>query len=473
MSVTPASRPITATSPLFAVAERLTRLAGQPAPDRLGRVPAALDPALGDAGHGPIRLPRLDRGVADAKISGWPGIVRSGPTRIRPFRSVGGAGRFGDGRRRTASTRIPAAQSVVRAGIRSLAAVGHLDRHGPIVDADDPRPGPDDRAEPLELAPGRRRTIRRVGRQDPVHRLDEQDPGVGRVDRAEVAAERVAGDLAERSGQLDARRPAADDDERHPLAPPLGIVLALGRLERDQDPPPDLGGVVDRLQARRDRGPVVVAEVREARAGADDQRVVADRAAVRQRTSRALRVDADRLAEQDRRVPLPAQDRAQRLGDVARRDRAGRDLVQERREQEVVAPIDERHLDALVLAELLARRTGRRTLRRRSGRGAEWAGWTSSVESSGRFSVERRPGRLDQTDRRWRPAVSDDGRAPATGRRRVRLCAAGGGRSARPPAGGCALGGAGMLGRRHQSNVTSGGTVRVLGPLAIAESHEL
>ena len=60
------------------------------------------------------------------------------------------------------------------------------------------------------------------------------------VDRAEIALERVVRDLAERAGQLDAGRAAADDDERHPGAPPLGVGLALGGLEGDQDPAPDL-----------------------------------------------------------------------------------------------------------------------------------------------------------------------------------------------------------------------------------------
>ena len=233
-------------------------------------------------------------------------------------------------------------------------AAGHLDRHRAIVDADDPRPGPDDRAEPLELAPGRRRAVLRIRRQDPVHRLDEEDPRPGRVDRAEVAAERVAGDLAEGAGQLDAGRPAADEHERHPLAPPLGVVLALGRLERDQDPAPDL-----EARRRATSGPARPPPSRRGRSRRSAprrRRSACRRRSGRRRTSgpRARSGSrSDRLAEQDRRVPLAAQDRAERLGDVARRDGAGRDLVEERREQEVVAPVDDGHLDPLVAAELL------------------------------------------------------------------------------------------------------------------------
>ena len=109
--------------------------------------------------------------------------------------------------------------------------------------------------EALELALRGSGSIRRVRRQDPIHRLDQDDPGLARADRPEVALERVVRDLAERPGQLDAGRAAADDDERHPLASPLGIGFALGRLEGDQDPSPDLGRVLDGLEAGRDRGP--------------------------------------------------------------------------------------------------------------------------------------------------------------------------------------------------------------------------
>ena len=149
-------------------------------------------------------------------------------------------------------------------------------------------------AEPLELALRRGRPVRRIRRQDPVHRLDEHDPRLARADRPEVAAERVVGDLAERPGELDPGRSAADDDERHPGAPQLGVGLALGRLEGDQDPPPDLGRVLDGLEAGRDRRPVRVVEVGVVRPGRDDERVVGDRAAVGQDDLAPVGVDVRR-----------------------------------------------------------------------------------------------------------------------------------------------------------------------------------
>ena len=109
--------------------------------------------------------------------------------------------------------------------------------------------------------------------------------------------------------------------------------------------------VLEGLEAGRHGRPLVVPEVRVMRAGRDDQRVVLDRAAVRQDDPPALDVDVDRLAEDHRRVALLAQHGAQRLRDLARRQRAGRDLVEHRLEQVEVAPVDERDRDLRVVAE--------------------------------------------------------------------------------------------------------------------------
>jgi hypothetical protein len=85
--------------------------------------------------------------------------------------------------------------------------------------------------------------------------------------------------------------------------------------------------------------------------GGDDQRVVVDRAAVRQQHLPRVDVDADRLAEQHGRVLALAEDRPQRLGDLARAQRASRDLVEQRLEEVEVAAIDERQRDLRLAAE--------------------------------------------------------------------------------------------------------------------------
>ncbi len=82
---------------------------------------------------------------------------------------------------------------------------------------------------------------------------------------------RQLGDLP---GHLDTGRPGPDDDERQPRGHLLGVGLDLGHLERSEDASAQLEGVVERLHARRVLGELVVAEVRLAGAGRDDQAVV-------------------------------------------------------------------------------------------------------------------------------------------------------------------------------------------------------
>ena len=193
----------------------------------------------------------------------------------------------------------------------------------------------------LELLPGRRRAARRERRQDPVHRLDEDDPGVGRVDRPEIALERVARDLAEGACEFDARRPATDEHEGHPLATPFRISFPFRGLERDEDAPSDLDGVLDGLEPLGVGGPVVVPEERVVCTGRHDQGVVGDRTAVRDLDLAAVDVDADCFAEDDRHVPLAGEDRAQGLRDLARGQGARGDLIQHRLEQVEVPAVEQ------------------------------------------------------------------------------------------------------------------------------------
>ena len=91
---------------------------------------------------------------------------------------------------------------------------------------------------------------------------------------AELAGEAAVGQLADLPGQLDAGRPATDDDEGHPEPLERGVARRLGDLESPVDPAPELHGVVDRLHPRRDQRELVMAEVGLAGAGGDDEAVV-------------------------------------------------------------------------------------------------------------------------------------------------------------------------------------------------------
>ena len=162
----------------------------------------------------------------------------------------------------------------------------------------------------------------------------------------EVAGERVPRDLGERPGHLDSGRPAANHDEGQQRGPLLRIALPLRVLERQQHTPPDLEGILERLESGRDAPPLVVSEVRVGRPGGDDQEVVVDHA-VGQEQAIALAVHADGLREQHFDVLLPAENPADRRGDVARRERRHRHLIQQRLEHVMVAPIDDRDLHRL------------------------------------------------------------------------------------------------------------------------------
>jgi hypothetical protein len=105
----------------------------------------------------------------------------------------------------------------------------------------------------------------------------------------------VSGDFPECSRQLDSGRPPADDDERQIRAPFAEIGFSLRRLEGQKNPPADLRRVFDGFEAGSERLPMLVAEVMMARAGADDQRIVADRAVAEHDLPRA-HVDVDRIA---------------------------------------------------------------------------------------------------------------------------------------------------------------------------------
>ncbi len=82
----------------------------------------------------------------------------------------------------------------------------------------------------------------------------------GSID-AEIRRQRALGELRDRARHFDAGRPAADDHEVE-QPPALGrIRFGLRLLERQQDAAAQIGGVVDRLEPGRVRGPVVVTEI--------------------------------------------------------------------------------------------------------------------------------------------------------------------------------------------------------------------
>ena len=126
-------------------------------------------------------------------------------------------------------------------------------------------------------------------------------------------------------------------------APRVGVGLALGLLEGEQDAAADLERVLEALETGRERLPVLVAEIGVARAGREHEVVVAE-AAVFQHELVRRDVDRHGLREQHAGVGLAAQDGADRVRDVGGREPGSRDLVEQRLEEMVVAAVDERHV---------------------------------------------------------------------------------------------------------------------------------
>ena len=123
------------------------------------------------------------------------------------------------------------------------------------------------------------------------------------------------------------------------------VRLALRPLEGEQNAAPDGGRVFERLQARRERLPIVMAEIGVPGAGRQHQRIEVDgRSVIEPDASRVL-VDGLDRSEQRRHVPALAQEMPDRPGDLRRRERGGRDLIEKRLKQMMIAAVDEGDAD--------------------------------------------------------------------------------------------------------------------------------
>ena len=112
--------------------------------------------------------------------------------------------------------------------------------------------------------------------QDRRRRVEQDDPGLTRVDAPELVAQSAMSQLGNLAGHLNPRRPRAHDHEGHQPGA-LFLVLdldQLGHLEAAEDAPPQLECVVDAFHPRRELREVVVTEVRLASPRGDDERVV-------------------------------------------------------------------------------------------------------------------------------------------------------------------------------------------------------
>ena len=110
--------------------------------------------------------------------------------------------------------------------------------------------------------------------EEPRTGLHEDDARGACLDIAEVGRQRLAGELGKRAGDLHAGRPAADDHEREQASALVRAHLGFRLLEGHENSAPEVGGVLDLLDALRVGLPFVMAEVGVTGAGSDDELVV-------------------------------------------------------------------------------------------------------------------------------------------------------------------------------------------------------
>ena len=175
--------------------------------------------------------------------------------------------------------------------------------------------------------------------------LDQQDFGAGRIDPAKLAFQRVMGDFCQRAGHFDAGRAAADHDEGQKCTLAHRIGLFFGLLEGHQHMAADLERIGQRLQSRRELGPLVVAEVAVRRTRRHDQVVVAEAKTVRKHGFLRCGKNLDDFTEKRGDVALFAEEKPGRRRNGRCGESRGRHLVEQRLKEMVVGFLDDRDVD--------------------------------------------------------------------------------------------------------------------------------
>jgi hypothetical protein len=129
----------------------------------------------------------------------------------------------------------------------------------------------------------------------------------------------VAGNLRQRTRELDAGRTTADEYEGQQVSAPLFAALTLRFLERQQHPAPHREGVVERLQTRGPRRPLVATEIGMRRSRRHDQEIKWQPCAVVEHHRMTGDIYCRDGRKQHPDVALPPQDPSNRRGDVAGR----------------------------------------------------------------------------------------------------------------------------------------------------------
>src|SRR4029078_1163038 len=157
------------------------------------------------------------------------------------------------------------------------------------------------------------------------------------VQLAELSRQGFRGHLADLSGQLDTGGATADQCEAEPAPTLCRVGRRLRHLERAEHPAPDRQRVLQRLHARCPASVLVVAEVRLAYPGSDDEVVIRQLEAFPAWSPRdplpAVGVDVHDLGELEVGVAMPLEELPQWGGDLPLGEDPGGTLIQQRLEQ--------------------------------------------------------------------------------------------------------------------------------------------
>jgi hypothetical protein len=206
--------------------------------------------------------------------------------------------------------------------------------------------------QPLEITGSHGGQLRTEHRQRGLAAVEQQDPRIFGLDLPELPVQRLGGDLPDLPGEFDARRSRSDQGEGEPPAAFVWVASGFGHLERAEYPPPDPQSVLDGFHPWCEGGVLVVPEIGLPDAGGQDEVVIVEHELVTKRPpgqdSPPLGIDAGHLGEDEFDVPEFPEQFAQRKGDLARGHDAGRALVQQRREQVMLGPVDQGHANRRV-----------------------------------------------------------------------------------------------------------------------------
>ena len=151
--------------------------------------------------------------------------------------------------------------------------------------------------------------------------------------------------LGERARELDPGGAAADDAEREEPAALAGVVRRGGAFEAVEHVVAELERLAEILEPQRTvRDRVVAVEVGRA-PRCEHERVVFERGPVGEADGLLIEVDVDDVAQPVPHVRRAPEHLADRRGDLGRVQETARHLVQQRCEEVVVLPVDERHVE--------------------------------------------------------------------------------------------------------------------------------